>query len=244
MTVSQENFMKLFARLASLDLSGTGPPDVPFQGDPPAVDSVEAAIQPAADRLPLLFRDAYIDPLESNLRHTLLSLQGDPTLVETVAGAIYDHGVDAVDPELDRFLAVISNLYRSFLEAGRRAAAGFPQLEEQLPPLAVFQHDGRGGPFTVPVDGIESLFEGTVGVVSLPSTYRDHSLLWASLAHETGGHDVLHADPTLLPELGAGIRAFFGGRLRPPAGRSRSASSWACCGATGWTRRPPTCTGS
>lgn len=138
-------------------------------------------------------------------------LGGSDDVLETVGGAIYDHRVDGIDPELDRFLAVISNFYRSFLDATRRASAGFPPVGEHLPPLAMFQHDGQSGPFTLPVDVISRLFGGTVGVVSLPSSFRDHPLLWASLAHETGGHDCLHADADLLPELSQSVTTFFGG---------------------------------
>jgi hypothetical protein len=140
---------------------------------------------------------------------------GDATLIETLAGAIYDHGDEEVSAPLHRFLAVVSNFYRSFLSAKRRARADFPLLS-QLPPLAMFQNDGDNGPFTVPADQINSLIGSSVGVVSLPSVYREHPLLWASLAHETGGHDVVHADEGLLDELKAGVREVFGGG---PVGR-------------------------
>jgi hypothetical protein len=166
-----------------------------------------------------VYRAAYIDPLAQNLDHVLQVLTGSPQILETVAGAIFNHRVDEVDPELDRFLAVISNFYRSFLDASRRSVAGFPKIAEQLPPLAMFQHLGNRGPFTLPVDTIARAFGGSVGVVSLPSTYRAHPLLWASLAHETGGHDVLHADAGLLPELSESVRTFFGGGPIPPSGQ-------------------------
>jgi hypothetical protein len=219
MSISEEGFTELFRRLAGVDLFGSGPPDVPWQGDPPTADAVRSAISPAISRLPLAYQAAYIDPLEQHLDRVLQALTGDRQILESVGGAIFDHRVDQVDPELDRFLAVISNFYRSFLDATRRAAAGFPPIIEQLPPLAMFQHSGNRGPFTLPVDAITRLFGGSVGVVSLPSTYRAHPLLWASLAHETGGHDVLHADAGLLPELSESVRTFFGGGPIPPSGQ-------------------------
>jgi hypothetical protein len=210
-SVSEASFTKLFQRLAGIDLFGSGPPEVPWQGTVPSADAFRAAIDPAASRLPLAFHAAYIDPLRQNLDQVMQALTGADDILETVGAAIYDHRVDGIDPELDRFLAVISNFYRSFLDATKRASAGFPQISEQLPPLAMFQHDGQNGPFTLTVDTISSLFGGAVGVVSLPSTFRDHPLLWASLAHETGGHDCLHADAGLLPELSQSVRTFFGG---------------------------------
>jgi len=219
MSINEEAFTELFRHLAGVDLFGSGPPDVPWQGDPPTADAVRSAIGPAISRLPLAYQTAYIDPLEQNLDHVLQALTGNPQILESVGAAIFDHRVDQVDPELDRFLAVISNFYRSFLDATRRAVAGFPEILEQLPPLAMFQHQGNRGPFTLPVDAIAGLFGGSVGVVSLPSTYRAHPLLWASLAHETGGHDVLHADAGLLPELRESVRTFFGGGPIPPSGQ-------------------------
>lgn len=218
MPISEDSFMQLFKRLADIDLFGSGPPDVPWAGSQPTPEEFHAAIDPAATRLPLAFHAAYIDPLQQNLGQVLQALSGDAEIMETIGGAIYDHRVDAVDPELDRFLAVISNFYRSFLDATKRASAGFPAISEQLPPLAMFQHDGQNGPFTLPVDAISSLFGGTVGVVSLPSSFRDHPVLWASLAHETGGHDCLHADADLLPELAQSVQTFFGGGPIPPGG--------------------------
>jgi hypothetical protein len=51
----------------------------------------------------------------------------------------------------------------------------------------------------------------SIGVACLPRAFSGHPVLWATLAHETGGHDVLNADKGLLPELAEGVRALFGG---------------------------------
>jgi len=80
-----------------------------------------------------------------------------------------------------------------------------------LPPLAAFAHDGSDGPITIAVDLIARVLGGQVGVVSLPATMAEHPILWAALAHETGGHDVTHADPGLLDELSAGLPAVLAG---------------------------------
>jgi hypothetical protein len=210
MPLDVDNFNALYDRLRRIDLFGTAPPAPPWGTAAPDEQSVGTAIASGANLVPLRFVADYVDPLVGQLPRVLNALQGDGMLVETLAGAVYQHADPTVATDLHRFLAVISNLYRSFLSANARLAAGIP-LAQQDPPLAMFQNDGDFGPFTLTVDSIQQLTGGSIGVVSLPATYRAHPLTWVSLAHETGGHDVLHADAGLLPELRQGIAAMFGG---------------------------------
>ena len=129
--------------------------------------------------------------------------------IDTLVGAVRDWSVREYRAPLRRFEAVISNLYRSFLDKERRRHLGLP-LTEVLPPLATFAATGDWGPFTIPIDTIRSLAGASVAVVSLPGTYREHPLLWAALAHETGGHDVSHANVGLLDELSDGVKSLDG----------------------------------
>src|SRR4051794_38710087 len=208
MPVPATNIKAVFDRLTAATLTGEGPPEVPW-GDSPTVDAIATAIDGAADALPFVYRRAYVDEIRAQLPAIVRGLrERDPEVLETLAGAVYDHDSDEVAAPLGRFLAVVSNLYRSFLDAETRARVDLP-LSEQLPPLAMFQHSGAGGPFTLTADTVARLCGSNVGVVSMPSACRDHPFTWVSLAHETGGHDVLHADPGLLDELAAGVREFF-----------------------------------
>jgi hypothetical protein len=211
MALDEHNFTKLYDTLRAIDLFGEAAPTPPWgEGVVPTKQKLGAALESGADLVPVAFVERYVTPFEHSLARVISALRGDPTLIETLAGAIYQHADESVAPELHRFLAVISNFYRSFLDARQRLEAGFP-LISQDPPLAMFQHSGEMGPFTITSENIKQLTGGTVGVVSLPATYREHPVLWASLAHETGGHDVLHADEALLPELTNTIKAMFGG---------------------------------
>jgi hypothetical protein len=221
MAINTNSFIDLSKRLTQIDLWGSGPP-VPPWGKTPTEAKMKAALDSGAPLLPLVYRNSYVAPLESELHNVFTEMQkeaqqaGAPlsNFIEPYAAVSYEHANDKVGPPLGRFLAVISNLYRSFLDKSKREAAQFP-ISEQLPPLAFFQNLGNQGPYTIPCDDTHALFGADVGVVSLPSTYRDDPVIWAALAHETGGHDVLHADPDLLPELEQGVRDLFGGTPAP-----------------------------
>ncbi|HEX7841584.1 MAG TPA: hypothetical protein VF469_29140 [Kofleriaceae bacterium] len=182
-------------------------------GERPTVTQAAQLVQQGALLLPSSFAAAYANPLQERLPALFARLdaaQIDPAYLETLLGPVYQLGDAALRPELHRFLAVISNLFRSFLSSVKRDSLDIP-LTEQLPPLAVWQSSPSRGPFTIPVDEAHQLINATVGVVSLPASFAGHPFLFTSLTHETGGHDVLHADPDLLPELKRGVRGLFTG---------------------------------
>jgi hypothetical protein len=197
-----EAFIQLYRRLLGIDFFGTAGEALPHG---PALAEV---IREGAARLPELYAAEYASPLQSSLSRLLQLVAArelDATTLEALTGAVYQHRQRSREHgAIDRFLAVISDLFRSFLDAGKRAKADVP-LRQTLPPLAMFQHDGHAGPFTITVEQVERLIQSKVGVVTMPATYANHPLIWASLAHETGGHDVTHADPGLLTELAVGI---------------------------------------
>lgn len=208
--ISPSSVAALAEVFSAIDLTGAGPPEPPW-GAAPTAEAFGQALASGVDALPLVYRDAYIVPLQQALPRLLLltAQQGGSDPAETLLGAIYGHAADSpVAGSLRRFLTVVSDLYRSFLDKEKRAKL-MVQLSQQLPPLATFRHDGSLGPYTFPCDVVSAITGGTVGVVSMPSTYRDQPLMWGSLAHEVGGHDVLHADAGLLDELAAQVRGMF-----------------------------------
>jgi hypothetical protein len=217
MPFSEANFLSVFQTLRAVDLDGEDGPPYPFQ-PPPSSTELRTIVDRGARSLPLVFRKSYVEPLVANL--DAIVENGSQTLVESLTGAVYQHAQPELKPQLDRLLAVVSNLYRSFLAASLRSALNVP-LVETLPPLATFAKSGRMGPFTYTCDDIKRHTGGTVGVVSLPSAIRRHPILWSTLAHETGGHDVLHADSGLLAELEAGVNGLFDA---PPLNGSRRLS--------------------
>lgn len=209
MSIDSSKFQAFFEQLMNVNLFGSAPPPPPF-GKKPTAAKLKKVLAAGAQLLPTVFRDDYAVPLEQNLTAVLAQVGQDLTSLEAITGAVYQQAQKTGLPQLHRFLAVISDLYRSFLSKKRRTAADFP-IVETVPPLAIFQNKGENGPFTIPSDDIENLFGAAIGVVSLPAVYRDHPVLWTSLSHETGGHDVIHADVNLMPEMRAKVRQALGG---------------------------------
>jgi nucleoside phosphorylase len=209
----ETNFVALFHALMEINFMEEGPTQL---GANPTETKVQSLLKKGEPFLPTPFRKGYADPMRERLDSVFARLttpdgQLDLDTLEALAGAVYQHDNAKLRPELDRFLAVISNLYRSFLDRGKRARLNI-ELAETLPPLAVFQSNPRLGPFTITCEQVAGLVGGgAIGVVSMPSTFADHPLLFGSLAHETGGHDVIHADLTLLPQLRDEIYSVFDG---------------------------------
>lgn len=196
----------LWRRLATeVDFFGTHGAPMPGDAD------LERALREGALLLPRAYAAAYVEPVQRGTPQLLaLARAGRIRMssVEIVTGGITQHGPGwPMAAELRRFVAVVSNLYRSFLDSARRADAGMPDRGVTLPPLAAFQHRGEDGPITIAVDLIHKFLGGGVGVVGLPATFAAHPILWTALAHETGGHDVTHADTGLLEEFAAGLPA-------------------------------------
>src|SRR5215471_7089403 len=163
MRVDLEKFTKLYDQLCEIDLTGT------VAGIRPSLASlanVRAAIAKGAPFLPGVYREQYYRPLDGALPHVMekLALQvksGEKsrdemtTELEWLAAGIYQHAPKVTrvyaGPELKRLSAVVSNLFRSFLDRDKRAAAGI-DLVTTTPPLALFQAEGHRGPFTIESD--------------------------------------------------------------------------------------------
>jgi hypothetical protein len=226
MTLDVQKFTQLYARLCKIDFTGTVAGVRPNISTAPAL---KKAIAKGAPILPLLYRQQYVDPLTAGLPALLAQLQqavadgqltpqGRLSQLEPFYAPIYEHAAKVapvdVRPQLNRFLAVVSNLFRSFVNSNKRTSVNVP-IVTMTPPLAFFQTDSGQGPYTITSESMLADFNTPVGIVSLPATYRNDPVLWASLTHEVCGHDVVHADPQLVPELVAEVRALFTDSFNP-----------------------------
>ena len=220
MRVDLAKFTLLYEKLFEIDYTGS------VAGICASLDSaanIRSATSRGAPFLPLVYHQEFYAPLDAKLPGIMSKLQQQvqsgerpaaymTLILEALYGSVYQHGhrVTGVEarPQLKRFLAIVSNLYRSFVDANKRTAAGVT-LVTDTPPLALFQSTSDMGPFTIEFDLMKEKFGMSIGLVSLPATYRDHPVIWAGLAHEVGGHDVVHADHGLIEEMVTKTRALL-----------------------------------
>lgn len=206
------------------ELTVNGPPvDAPL-----TVESARQTVRSNQDYLPSAYKKAYSQPF---LR-VLDSVRKIPSeaMLRVGIDAVAQHAPGSpVRAELRRLIAVIDDLFNSFVDAVDQSAINL-SLDEQLAPLASFRSSAGMGPFTIPSDSVRSVIDSSVAIVSLPSAFRDHPLLWSTIAHETGGHDIIHADPGLLGEMKLGIYQHLAGNKLPgkqPDDRQKLGMLWA-----------------
>jgi len=197
------------ARQAGVD-QDPGPPD-PLQ-----FDALRGRLQGARPKIPSLYLDAVftpyvqtLDELGENKFNQILfkdpSHESTAGLMLDIAQSILQRG-EGFEPKAGpAFQEVVSDLYDGFLSSEDRGGI-LPPDHETIPPLVKFGNPDSG-PYTWPVDATES-FGLKVGIVNLPPANAHHGLLaWPALGHETGGHDILHADNGLLDEVSSAVRS-------------------------------------
>jgi hypothetical protein len=196
------------ARQAGLD-QDPGPPD------PVQYHVLRGRLQAARPKVPTLYVDTAFTPYvqtmnelgESNFNDILIrdpDREREAGLMLDIAQAFLQRG-DGFEPKAEpAFQEVVSDLYDGFLSAEDRGGI-LPPDNETLAPLVKFGNP-QFGPYTWPVDATDS-FGLKVAVVNLPPANAQHGLLaWPALAHETAGHDILHADNGLLNQVSNAVR--------------------------------------
>jgi hypothetical protein len=196
------------ARQAALD-SNPGPPE------PNQYHALLGRLQTAKANVPPIYLDAafnpYFDTLvrigETGFNKVLIQdskREGAAGLMMDIAQALLQRGEGFEAKALGAFEEVVADLYDGFLSAEDRRGVNPPD-RETLAPLVKFGNPDAG-PYTWPADATAN-FGLKVAVVNLPPANAVHGLLaWPALGHETGGHDILHADNGLLQEVSDAVR--------------------------------------
>lgn len=184
-----------------------------------------ADLQAAKATLPYVYQEAAAKPLIQFLRRMgegqfLRLFNQNPRdnnsaalreMIPDAALSILFHNSVFIQ-SVNAFQEITSDLYDSFISEESRVSkeTGVPislPTYGVIPPLVKFG-SADNGPYTWPCDVTTQMLGMKCAIVSLPPAQIKGGLLaWSSLGHETGGHDIAHADAGLLDELAKNVRA-------------------------------------
>ncbi len=182
----------------------------PGPSDPTSFSELITRLEFARTKLPPLYRLTVADPFRKKLEeigeHSFNQIllrdpqrEGTGGLMMDIAHAVLQNGEQYEALATDAFQEVISDLYDGLLSAEDRHGAAPPDQEVTAPLVKWGSPDA--GPYTWPVDA-SSNFDIGCAIVSMPPGNANQGLLaWTALAHETAGHDVIHANKGLEEEL-------------------------------------------
>jgi len=183
----------------------------PGPADPTNFFNLRERLDASQDKLPPLYQELVFKPYIQALdklgsgQFTLLLMRDyhrerEAGALLDVAHTILQNGEGYLPRATDAFQEVISDLYDGFLSKEDRTGVKPPD-KSVCAPLVKWGRPNFG-PYTWPSDALSALFNVKVATVNLPPANATGGLLaWAALGHETGGHDILHADTGLLSEL-------------------------------------------
>jgi hypothetical protein len=184
----------------------------------------ENAVADGKKLLPLRYQKPYVDVLEQAVLQAQVVLHSlTPRAVvkrkavltqlemvfSALAAPIAQLRSGNHQKELKAFLAVISDIYRHFVDNRKiRSASKSKLLYPSLDPLGSFNSDSGTGPFT-----LAATAELPIALVSKPAPHMHFLPLWLVDGHEVGGHSILAGVEGFHTELGdvleARLRAAF-----------------------------------
>lgn len=180
----------------------------PGPKDPTDYHELLGRLEASRKKLPPLYRKTVFEPFVSELNtinqqeytNLLLYQKLVAGIMLDIGHAILQNGEGYNERATDSFQEVVYDLYDGFLSKEDRKGIKPPD-KGTIPPLVKWGNPDDG-PYTWPVDMTNEAFKVGTGVVNLPpSNARCGLLAWSALGHETGGHDILHADTGLREEM-------------------------------------------
>jgi hypothetical protein len=191
------------------------------QACPRTCESLKNGMQTYPERSPRVYQEKYVKPFIDILDRAgeltvnyCLSQDGEDSDYAILAQPILQRCNCLEQVATDAFQEVVSDLYDGFVSEEIRADIK-PLDHSVIAPLIAWipslvkTDDGfvPTGPCTLPADLLDSAFGIKTGLVYLPIQYAKQGLLlWATLSHETAGHDIIHADVGLLDELNRRVK--------------------------------------
>jgi hypothetical protein len=197
----------------------------PFKGAT-SLEPFKTAIDDARRLLPLRYQAPYVDILDQvvkqaekalasqnpqNTAKRQAVLQQLELVFSALAAPIAQLRSTKYEKELKAFLAVISDVYKHFVDSRKiRGAAKSKLLWPNLDPLGAFSADSKSGPFT-----LAATAELPVALVNKPACHTAFLPMWLIDGHEVGGHSIFTAvdgfEKELETTLESKLRAAFAG---------------------------------
>ncbi|WP_144495978.1 hypothetical protein [Bacillus thuringiensis] len=186
--------------------SDTGPSDIKDYNE------LRGKLEACRDKLPSLYQKAVFEPFmqklndigQAGFNEILFRNDGTSQVMFDIIQAILQYGKEYNKKATRAFQEVVSDIYDGFLSKEDRIGVKRPD-KSVIPPLVKWGNPGSG-PYTYPVDATSETFGLQTGIVNLPPVNARRGVLaWGALGHETGGHDILHADTGLLKELSTSV---------------------------------------
>lgn len=178
--------------------------------DPSEYDALKQRLAACHLKLPLIYQQSVSSPFRAAVdamgqeKFTRTVQQGRAGSVTAwylfdISHVILQNGEGYMAFAGDAFQEVVSDLYDGFLSAEDRENVKRPE-KGAIAPLVKWGIPEQG-PYTLTTEGTQTMGI-QAALVSLPPAYAKGGLPgWASLSHETAGHDILEADVGLRSEL-------------------------------------------
>ena len=231
MSISLANFAA--AQQEAMDdfkFSLQGPPD------PGSLADLKSRLAAARDKLPPVYRTAlyepyvkFVDKLSPADFSGIVSNPDTASFFFDFAQAILQHAEGYSARATGAFQEVVADLYDGFLSHEDRRNIKLPD-RQTLTPIVKWGNP-KDGPYTITIESARELGVGCA-IVNLPPAIASGVLVaWSSLAHETAGHDIAHADAGLVPEMKQAVRkALLASRgVGSPSLRGTLAEYWCAC---------------
>ena len=231
MSISLANFAAAQQEaIADFRFDIKGPPN------PASLSELKSRLAAAQSGLPPVYREALCAPflkvvgdLSEADFSSIVSNPGTASFFFDFAQAILQHGERFQGQATGAFQEVVADLYDGFLSHEDRRNIKLPDRDTITP--IVKWGNPEDGPYTITIESARQLGVGCAIVNLPPAIARGVLVAWSSLAHETAGHDIAHADVGLVPEMKQTVRkAILSSRkIGNVALRNTLAAYWSNC---------------
>ncbi|HTP60329.1 MAG TPA: hypothetical protein VMM82_15510 [Spirochaetia bacterium] len=206
MSINLDNFAAAQQEaIADFKFDIKGPPN------PPSLSELKSRLSAAQSKLPPVYREALCAPflkvvggLSDSDFASIVSNPNTSSFFFDFAQAILQHAESFEPQATGAFQEVVADLYDGFLSHEDRANIKLPDRDTITP--IVKWGNPEDGPYTITIESARQLGVECAIVNLPPAIARGVLVAWSSLAHETAGHDVAHADIGLVPEMKQTVR--------------------------------------